>query len=167
MDPETVQRLSAWHGRRHVIRIHVVPTLQEAQGHLERAQRGESFADIATAHSMDSSRDRGGLMEGFSLEDPAWPQALRTELEPLNPGDLTGIVFLEDRYAIARVERIVPADGVEFETVRGDLERSARLSQERLKMAEWPAGSVNAPASGFSTPIYAGPAVDESAAEDR
>ncbi len=169
VDPETVQRLYRLeHGRRHVIRIHVVPTLQEAQEHLERTQRGESFADIATAHSMDSSRDRGGLMEAFSLEDPAWPQALRTELEPLNPGDLTGIVFLEDRYAIARVERIVAADGVEFETVRGDLERSARLSQERLKMAELAGRLGERPRIRILDPdLRRAWSVDESAAEDR
>ncbi len=137
VDPETVQRLYRLeHGPRHVIRIHVVPTLQEAQEHLSRTQQGESFADIAVAHSMDSSRDRGGLMESFSLEDPSWPQALRTELAPLKAGELTGVVFLEDRYAIARVEEILPSDGVAFGTVREQLEESARLSQERIKMAE-------------------------------
>ncbi len=167
--PETLERLYRLeHGPQHVIRIVVVPTLQDAEELLKRAQQGESFAELATAHSMDPSRDRGGLVDPISLADPAWPQALRAELAELKMGDLTGIVFLEDRYALARVERIVPADGVEFDTVRSELQRTARLSQERLKMAELAGRLGTLPRVRILDPeLRRAWAVDESATEDR
>jgi len=166
--PETLERLYRLeYGRKHVIRIVVVPTLQEAQELLEQAQQGTPLAELAT-HSMDPSRDRGGLVDPFSLEDPSWPQALRTELADLKPGDLTGIVFLEDRYAVAGVEQIVPADAVEFETVRAELDRTARLSQERLKMAELAGRLGVLPRVRILDPeLRRAWAVDESASEDR
>ena len=108
------------------------------------------------------------FVDPVSLEDPSWPQALRTELADLKMGDLTGIIFLENRYALARVERILPADGVEFESVRAELERSARLSQERLKMAEL-AGRLGVlpRVRILDAELRRAWAVDESAAEDR
>lgn len=137
LTPATLQRLHRLeHGPRQVIRILVVPTLQEAEELHGRLSNGEDFGELASTRSMDPSRDRGGLLGPISSEDPTWPQALRTEIVELQPGALSGIVFLDDRFAIARLERTLPADNVEFESVRDELESTARLSQERLKMAE-------------------------------
>jgi len=137
LTPATLQRLHRLeHGPRQVIRILVVATLQEAEELHVRLSNGEDFGELASMRSMDPSRDRGGLLNPISPEDPTWPQALRTEIAELQPGELSGIVFLDDRFAIARLERTLRADNVEFESVRDEIEATARLSQERLKMAE-------------------------------
>jgi parvulin-like peptidyl-prolyl isomerase len=124
------------HGPRLRTRLLVVPTLQEAEELHARLAAGEAFDALAATRSIDSSRDRGGLVEPISLEDPAWPAALRAALESTPPGGMTDIVFLEDRFAIARVENEIPADGIEFETARDEMMTLARLTQERLKMAD-------------------------------
>lgn len=124
------------HGQRLQIRLIVVPTLQEAEELHARLTGGEAFDAIASTRSIDSSRDRGGLVDPISLEDPAWPAALRSELESKQAGELTNIVFLEDRFAIAQIESLIEADAIDFESTRGEMLALARLTQERLKMAE-------------------------------
>ncbi|MDG1899827.1 MAG: peptidylprolyl isomerase, partial [Phycisphaerales bacterium] len=137
LTPDTLQRLyQLEHGPRMIIRIMVVATLQEAEELHGRLVGGEDFEDLAARRSIDASRDRGGLLDPISPEDPTWPQALRSEIVDLQPGELSGIVFFDDRFAIARMERSLPADEVPFETVRDEIELAAQLSQERLRMAE-------------------------------
>ena len=75
------------HGQRLQIRLIVVPTLQEAEELHARLTGGEAFDAIASTRSIDSSRDRGGLVDHQS-EDPAWPAALRSELESKQAGEL-------------------------------------------------------------------------------
>ncbi len=124
------------HGQRLQIRLIVVPTLQEAEELHARLTAGEAFDAIASTRSIDSSRDRGGLVDPISLEDPAWPAALLSELESMQAGELTDIVFLEDRFAIAQVDALIAADDIDFESTRDEMLALARLTQERLKMAE-------------------------------
>ena len=124
------------HGPRISTRLIVVPTLQEAEELHARLLSGEAFDALASTRSIDSSRDRGGLVEPISLEDPAWPAALRTALESTPPGQMTDIVFLDDRFAIAQVDALIPADGVDYEASRSEMLALARLTQERLKMAD-------------------------------
>lgn len=137
LTPDTLQRLYLLeHGPKMVIRIMVVATLQEAEELHGRLIGGEDFEDLAASRSIDASRDRGGLLDPISSEDPTWPQALRSQIADLQPGELSGIVFFDDRFAIARLERTLPADDVSFEAVRDEIELAAQLSQERLRMAE-------------------------------
>ena len=49
---------------------------------------------------------------------------------------MTDIVFLDDRFAIAQVDALIPADGVDYEASRSEMLALARLTQERLKMAD-------------------------------
>ena len=84
---------------------------------------------------INSSRDRGGLLAPISLEDPTWPAALRSALEGATPNQLTEILFLDDRFAIARVDTVVAADGLSLESNRVEVTRMARMTQERIKMA--------------------------------
>ena len=123
------------HGPRVVVRLIVVSTLQEAEELHTRIEAGEPFDELAATRSIDSSRDRGGLIGPISLQDPAWPPALRTALEDTGPNEVTDIVFLENRFAIAHVDSLVAPDGVSLEASRADLIDMARLTQERIKMA--------------------------------
>ncbi|MCA9290745.1 MAG: hypothetical protein KDA25_06430, partial [Phycisphaerales bacterium] len=54
------------HGAKRQVRVMVVPTFAVAERMLQRLQAGESFADLAVAHSTDSSAPRGGLLEPIS-----------------------------------------------------------------------------------------------------
>ncbi len=123
------------HGPRIVIRLIVVSTLQEAEELHARVEAGESFGQLAATRSIDSSRDRGGLLAPISLEDPTWPAALRTALEGAAPNQLTEILFLDDRFAIAHVDSVVTADGLSLESNRDEVTKMARMTQERIKMA--------------------------------
>ncbi len=124
------------HGERIVIRLIVLSTLQESEEVRLELDAGGDFATMASRRSIDSSRDRGGLLDPISVEDPAWPQVIRTAIADLEPGDTSSVIFIDDRFAIARVEEILPGDDVSFESNRPELVRVARLTQERIKMAE-------------------------------
>ncbi|MEE3001182.1 MAG: peptidylprolyl isomerase [Planctomycetota bacterium] len=124
------------HGQRFIIRLIVLSTLQESEEVRLDLNDGVDFSTMAARRSIDASRDRGGLLEPISLEDPAWPQGIRTALAELQPGDISPVIFMDDRFAIARVEEIIPEDGSSFESNRPELVRIARLAQERMKMAE-------------------------------
>lgn len=124
------------HGPRQVIRLIVVPTLLEAEELHQKIAGGADFTQLASTRSIDPSRDRGGLLDPISLEDPSWPASLRESIDGLEPGTLSKVIFLEDRFALAWIQKSIPADDVDFETSRPELEAIARMSQERMKMAE-------------------------------
>ncbi len=124
------------HGKRFIIRLIVLSTLQESEEVRLDLDNGVDFSTMAVRRSIDASRDRGGLLEPISLEDPAWPQGIRTALAELQPGDISPVIFMDDRFAIARLEEIIPEDGVSFESNRSEIVRIARIAQERMKMAD-------------------------------
>jgi parvulin-like peptidyl-prolyl isomerase len=135
INDEAVRRMyEIIHGAKRQARLIVVPTLNDAQAAINRVAAGELFADVAVEVSTDTSAARGGLLEPISRADASYPQAMREALWALVPGELSRPVFLSDRYAVLSLVRVVDGDGADFSAVRPDLERLARLNQERILM---------------------------------
>ena len=122
------------HGPRRQARIMILPSLEAAQAALNLVNSGISFADVAVETSVDSSAPRGGLLEPISRVDPNYPESIRQTLWTLNPGEMSGPVLIDDRYAIVMLVKRVAGDGIKLEDASASLERMVRLQQERLLM---------------------------------
>ncbi len=140
---------AARYGPRHRIRLIVVPSQRDAAEALARlaapadpaasttatgGSLASRFAGEAARVSTDPSAPRGGSIEPFSLQDPAYPIALRQSVAATAPGSLTSVMALTRGFAIAYVEEVLPEKGVPLESVRAALEEDVRLRQERLLM---------------------------------
>jgi parvulin-like peptidyl-prolyl isomerase len=117
------------------VRMILCPSVGDASRVLARLGAGESFIDLAIAHSTDESRNQGGLLPPISPLDATFPKALRDAAGKLDRGALSPIIALENGYAILKCERLIPGSSVPFETVAEPLAREARLRIERTLMA--------------------------------
>ncbi len=133
-EPEIATAHDLRHGPRRNARIIVVPDLTSVQRAMERLAAGESFSDVASALSTDTSRDRGGLVSPVSRLDPTWPATVREALWALEPGTHSAPVLIDDGYIIVRCEGEIPGDGVTPEAARTESERTARLAVDRVEM---------------------------------
>jgi hypothetical protein len=134
-DPLIEQLYDARYGPKRQIRILTVPTLAEAQASLTEIRAGDLFAEVAVRRSTDASAQRGGLLEPFSRLDPSYPLAIRQAAWLLTEVDaISDAIIIDSGYAIVQLARLVPSDGVALVDVREDLERLARLDQERVLM---------------------------------
>lgn len=103
-------------------------------------QAPEAFADVAAAVSVDPSAARGGLLDPFSLDDAAYPVAIRRVLAQLKPGEVSDAVAVawsgHDGYAIFKLEGTVaaPAHAPTLEACKDDLREEVRIVRERSAM---------------------------------
>lgn len=98
-----------------------------------------AFAETAMRRSTDASAPVGGVVEPFSLEDSAYPLALREAVRKANEGELTEVFSLGQGGAgialvLSKGEAV--KDAPTFEQERGKLEREDRRRRERLAMDE-------------------------------
>lgn len=133
----------AWrvqHGERVRVRIIVAPTQHDAQRLRDVVLAGEAasmklrFAELAQRHSTDSSAPFGGLIEPFSIEDPAYEQTIRQSAALLEPGQTGPIVAIRNGYAVVYLDERLQGDGVSLEHARPALTEQLRQRQERLMM---------------------------------
>ncbi len=141
VQPEQVEL--AWrvqHGERVQTRIIVTPTQREAQQLRVQALAGDAagievrFAKLAQTHSTDNSAPRGGLIEPFSTEDPAYEETIRKAAALLEPGQVGPIVAIRNGFALVYLDARLPGDGVTLDETRTTLTEQLRQRQERLLM---------------------------------
>lgn len=124
------------HGPRFEIRLIVCDELVSASNLFRRAQAGESFVDLAIAHSTDLSSAQGGLLDPISPQDATYPTVLRDVLASMNEGDVSRPIVLERGFGLAQLIRKMPADQIDFESVREDYNWRIRRRVEDLRMRE-------------------------------
>jgi len=135
VDEASIERIfDVRHGPRRVARIIAVAELSEASRLAESISAGEDFAELAFAHSTDSSRGVGGLVTPISRLDPSWPNAFREALYDLAPGETSPPVLVDGSWVLVHFVEEMPGDGVELESVRPRLEQLARIQLERVRM---------------------------------
>lgn len=133
-DEDLQQAFLARHGPKYAVRILVVPTQTKAVEVRDRAAAGESFIDLAVRESSDPSAQRGGLLDAFSTADPQLPVALRQTVAGMNAGEISNPIIVENGFAVAKVERVIPGSGMTLEGVRPALAAEVRLVRERVLM---------------------------------
>lgn len=138
--PEMIeQRHAIRHGPKVIARVITTPTEIEASRIVtDLRAAGERieivFVDLAMAHSTDESRSRGGLLEPISPADPTYETSVRLALARLAPGQISGVVALDQGFAVFYAREVVAPDGVTIEAVRGEIEAELRARQERVLM---------------------------------
>lgn len=91
------------------------------------------FADRAAAGSAHPSAARGGLIERFHPDDPAYPGVLGRAVRSLGPGGVSPVLATAAGFAVVLVEGENPArDATREEAER--VERRVRQRKERLAM---------------------------------
>lgn len=134
------QAYSLRHGDRFRARVISVSTANQASEALRRIRAGEDFSRVAAEVSTDASASRGGVIDPISPADPAYPQALRDTLAKMNPGEISSPIAMSQGFTIVVLDAKGPPPGQSVppnpESVRADMEREARLRQERLLMEQ-------------------------------
>jgi hypothetical protein len=96
-------------------------------------QRSWVFADRAVTGSEHPSAARGGLIERFHPEDPAYPGILGNAARGLEPGGVSAVLATASGFAVVLVEGVNPGrEATAAETAR--VERRVRQRKERLAM---------------------------------
>lgn len=134
--PETAVReaYQQQYGPQTEVRIIVVQSLREAQDVLEGLAAGQSFIDLALAHSVDSSRTIGGLLPPISPSDRSMSKDLRDTAVALDVGQISEPIALKSGYAILRCERKISGRSLRYEDVADQLRRQVRRRLERMLM---------------------------------
>jgi len=122
------------HGPRRRVRVIATRTLAEAETVLRDLDAGAAFDEIAYRRSTDPSRAAGGLVPPVTRLDPSWPASFRETVFGLAPGEVSTPVLVEDAWVLVACLEEQPGDGTPLAAVRPELERLARLQQERVLM---------------------------------
>lgn len=94
---------------------------------LELLSRGADFTDVARRLSKNpDTAARGGEMEPFTFDDPDIPPALRETAFSLKDDAVSSPVLAGQFVHILKLVRRIPAEGVEFDDVRKEIELRVR-----------------------------------------
>lgn len=96
-------------------------------------QRVWAFAERAAATSAHPTAPRGGLIERFHPEDPAYPALLGGTAGAMSPGEVSGVLATPSGFVVVLVEGVNPAR-IMTETDLSRVERRVRQRKERLAM---------------------------------
>ena len=106
---------------------------QKAEGE-ELAQQlkdsPETFGDLARQHSLSPTRDRGGLRGKVPVERII-PVAVRTAIEKMAVGKITGPLSAEGNWYLIKLDARHEAKHATLEEVRGDVEEQYTLRQAK------------------------------------
>ncbi len=120
------------YGKRVQVRHIQVSSLGKAQQVQEMALDGQDFIRLARMYSENPSATAGGLLPPFGLtaimpqEKDLTPAMRRVAMSMSRIGQVSDPVRVGSSYHVLYLERIIPAEGVDFERLRPELELSVR-----------------------------------------
>ncbi len=91
-----------------VVLSRIIVENQELADELKiQIQEGTKFEELAQEHSIADDRISNGMMGPVSRG--TMPDVIRAAIDSAEPGDLVGPVEVEKRWALFRVEQVIPA----------------------------------------------------------
>lgn len=91
-----------------VVLSRIIVENQELADELKiQIQEGTSFEELAQEHSIADDRISNGMMGPVSRG--TMPDMIRAAIDSAEPGDLVGPIEIEQRWALFRVEQVIPA----------------------------------------------------------
>lgn len=93
--------------------------LKKATAIRDRVVKGEDFVKVAAEVSDSSTKDNGGLLGTFNLDDI--DPSLRQRVDKLKVGDLTEPLLTTRGYQILKIDALAPPELKPFDKVRDDL----------------------------------------------
>jgi foldase protein PrsA len=124
------------YGDRVQVRHIQLGNLNDATRIKERLAAGEEFADLAARYSTNAATARrGGLLDPFSLRDENIPLAMRQTASKLTASEVSEAVRVGEWYHLLKLEKQVPPDKRDFESVRAVLQKrmEVRLTDARMR----------------------------------
>jgi foldase protein PrsA len=124
------------YGDRVQVRHIQLGNLTDAARIKERLTAGEDFADLAARYSTNvSTVRRGGLLDAFSIRDEHIPLAMRQTASKLIAGEVSDVVRVGEWYHLLKLEKHIPAEKRDFESVRDVLQKriEIRLTDARMR----------------------------------
>ena len=109
----------------------------EAEAIRKRLLAGEPFARLAAEVSDAASKANGGLIGPIGRDELA--EALRTQIDKMKVGDLTGIIRTPRGYQILKLESRTETKIRTFDEARSDISNKvgeSKMTGERLKYLE-------------------------------
>ncbi len=85
----------------------IVENLEVAEELKIQIKEGASFEELAKEHSIADDRIANGMMGPVSRG--TMPDEIRAAIDAANPGDLVGPLEIENRWALFRLEQVMPA----------------------------------------------------------
>ncbi len=132
---EAVRRMyELVYGTTYPISIIVTSTREQASACLELLGNGTPFSTIAIDFSIDSSAERGGIVNPISVVDIAWPAPIREQVSILQVGKVSDPIYIGDRWVIVKLIDVPITTEVNFDNVHQEMIRLATQTQERLLM---------------------------------
>jgi parvulin-like peptidyl-prolyl isomerase len=105
-----------------------------------RLDKGESFESLVREYSQNAySRDRGGLLPPFSINDDTVTSVLAKAAFALKVGEYSNPIESLGAYHVIKLEKHIPPDGVSFDQARATLLR--HMEARRLMQAMQDLGS--------------------------
>jgi len=123
------------YGTLYEARLIVVDDVGTAGQVVQMARDGDDFVQLVKHHSVDPSREQGGILPPISLADPTYPASIRKALKGMLPGQVSDPVVVQRGFAILRLDRLIEAKPVRYDDVKRRVERRVRREIERVLMA--------------------------------
>ena len=101
---------------------------------LAEAKAGGDFGALAREHSHDLSAPNGGDV-GLMAEEQLSPSVAAAVFETAE-GELTDVVTISDGLLILKVEKIIPAETIAFDTVKADIARAITAEKGVVEVAQ-------------------------------
>lgn len=115
------------HGEKVEVRHIQVKSPSTLDQVLAERDKGVEFSELAVRFSANrASAERLGLLPPFGENDPNVPEIMRRTAFVMKVGDVSEPLFVDGWYHILRLERRIAPSRVDFESVRGDVERQLR-----------------------------------------
>jgi peptidyl-prolyl cis-trans isomerase D len=103
-------------------------------GILAEAKAGADFSALAREHSHDLSAPNGGDV-GLMAEEQLSPSVAAAVFDTAE-GGITDVVTISDGLLIVKVEKIIPAETIEFDTVKADIARAITAEKGVIEVAQ-------------------------------
>lgn len=114
-------------GRRVQVRHIQLATTRDVQRVKDRLGRRESFATVASGYSSNmASAAAGGLLDPFSATDDDIPELFRITAFGLQPAEVSDAIRVGPWYHLIKLERVIPSEDRDFDSVRDELIASYR-----------------------------------------
>ncbi len=110
-------------------------TKQKMEAIRDQLEAGQSFKDLARAHSEAFNAKEGGELGLFALDDLS--EIIRDAVSQMQPGDFSAVIETDQGFQIFYVEEIVQTDGKPLLDVTDEIEQKLYEQEVNAKFQEW------------------------------
>lgn len=139
-EPAVQQAFRLAYGRSVRVRLIVAPSLAAATALRARAAAPAAtdadFARLAAEESTDASAAQGGLLSPLRPDDSSYPRAILDAADRLDVGEVSHPIAVSGGFAVLRGLERLPAQDVDLEDVRPQIEADVRRRAERVLMQQ-------------------------------